>query len=234
MSEEQEGPPVLATSVETAAGFRVVLPAVLGEGGLAGLLAGCVNRVHGKLVNVAGTWARHLHENPDVSAVTRAYWRGKHDGYSEAAESLVEEILGRSHSWDQEQVFSPSDPASVAWRAEYLQLNVNRPEVPLPVADPPLADLVAELLVQRDFMVGQAVSVAYSALCSFGQEKWPAVLDMRSPDFEPILAADLSQSRVWAMAADSLEQTLAQALGHLDIYVHHIAVHGYWLDRIRV
>jgi len=224
--------------------FRLVIPPGFGEAAALRELAAAVQDAHalyGRRTDTARRATKRAASLTD-DELLREWLHGQALAYSEAALHLQEHVCGRMEAWDQVQAAGTLPPDAIAAYAVRCARTITRPELPLPGftaggqmvpgADPDgrepyqrLGRLVEVMRTRRDQYVGLALQFACDAL-----DVLEAALEGEEP--HPRYHDRWGMARAFAMAADHLEESLAEGLDAIAAYDEFVAEHGTWLERI--
>jgi hypothetical protein len=214
---------------EIPARLMLVLPARLGAASTLRMIARGVQEVRNDFAERAQRWKAECDRaQAEGDQLRQAMWHGMTMTWCDAAELIDQDLFVRFGLFGQIEASEPPPPENTASTAERLDLDVDRPQFPLPEVGGRLGRLVSALVGQRVQMVSLAVLERSLA------QDWERQARELDEDAEecPHFRAHYSRAITWAMGADRIDAALAEAFGLQAEYQTFLAMYGPWLGRI--
>lgn len=221
-------PALLRTDEETPFPLRLVIPTGLGEAGTLRALARVVQEVRNTLASKV-TRLRQVTDEAQAQGdrLRQALCRGQLMAYGEAAGHLDQEVCIAFDIWDQDDARAPMSADIIAMKAAHNGRTITRPEFPLPAAGPGALDrLVAATRARREKFVALAVQFNCEAL------EWMDEAPQDGEDYDGRYYEHLGRAKAFAMAADQIDEYLAEVFDAVPAYLDFLEVHGTWLERV--
>ena len=229
-----------AVDAQVVRPLRLVIPPGFGEAATLRALARAIQQAHQTYADCTRASRAAFHQAQTAGDEPRqTYLRGKVTAYSNAAAHIEEHICGEFDLWDQSEAADAIPAEVIVLRAGVNGRNITRPEVPLPLPDTTspddssagntdagrLARLVEVMRARRDQYVALAIQFTNEAIDDL--DDTPEGEQPRSRYHDRC-----GMARAFAMAADHLDESLAEAFDATPTYLNFLQEHRTWLERI--